>query len=406
MVITPLFRLVSGLALGLCLAMGPGGTAPAAAQGLFDPVAKVNDGVVTRFELAQRLRFVTALRQPGMTPDKVLDTLIDERLELAAAKTAGTIPSEDDIQQAMSQFASRANMTTEQFVQAIGQAQIAPETFHDFIRAQLAWRNLVQTKFGPQARISDAELTRALALAGNRGNVEILLSEVILPLDDEHAQMSEQLASQIEQLKSEADFSAAARDYSVANTAANGGKLDWMPISKLPAQIAPLFLTMHPGEVAPAVPLNGAIGIFQMRGLRDATPPKDTNVALDYMTVAVPAGTAAAEIARIRPQVQACESLYGIFKGAAAKQITKSSTPRKEIDGSIAAVLDTLDPNEMAPLPGGNAFVMLCQRSALLGPDVSQDDLRQRLFVQKITDLADGYLASLRADAYIDKIKE
>lgn len=68
----------------------------------------------------------------------------------------------------------------------------------------------------------------------------------------------------------------------------------------------------------------------------------------------------------------------------------------------MASVIDTLDPGEMAPLPGGAALVMLCSRSNMLGEDLSRDELQQRLFSRKLEDLAAGFLAELRANAYIE----
>lgn len=112
--------------------------------------------------------------------------------------------------------------------------------------------------------------------------------------------------------------------------------------------------------------------------------------------------TAATELARIEPLVENCDSLYGIYPGADDRRLELITTTRSKA-GNAASVIDTLDPDEMAPLPGGAAFVMLCKRSAILGDDLSRDDLQQRMFSRKIEDLADGFLAELRANAYIER---
>jgi hypothetical protein len=69
-----LTRSIAVLGLGLMTA------APVSAQNLFAPVAKVNESVVTEFEVQQRQRFLEVLNAPGATREGALTSLIDERL--------------------------------------------------------------------------------------------------------------------------------------------------------------------------------------------------------------------------------------------------------------------------------------------------------------------------------------
>ena len=79
-------RLTSTLA-AVGLAMITAG--PLAAQNLYAPVAKVDDAVVTEFEVQQRQRFLQALNAPGATREGALQSLIDERLRNRAIQQAG-----------------------------------------------------------------------------------------------------------------------------------------------------------------------------------------------------------------------------------------------------------------------------------------------------------------------------
>ncbi|MDP4991335.1 MAG: hypothetical protein NWQ37_09035, partial [Marivita lacus] len=60
--LTPSIRKLSALALGVTLALGP---VSAHAQNLFAPVLRINDSVVTAYELEQRARMLSVLRAPG-----------------------------------------------------------------------------------------------------------------------------------------------------------------------------------------------------------------------------------------------------------------------------------------------------------------------------------------------------
>ena len=63
-------------ALALALVIGQS----AAAQNLFAPVARVNDEVITGYEVQQRQRFMQLIGAPGADTDSVIDSLIDDRL--------------------------------------------------------------------------------------------------------------------------------------------------------------------------------------------------------------------------------------------------------------------------------------------------------------------------------------
>jgi peptidyl-prolyl cis-trans isomerase SurA len=122
---------------------------PAAAQSLFAPVARVNDSVITAWEVDQRARFLDLFRTPGDTRQIAIDRLIEERLQRQAAEAAGLVPSPEAIEAGMTEFAGRVNLTVDEFIQAIGQGGVSGEAFRDFVVAGIAWRELVRQRFGP-----------------------------------------------------------------------------------------------------------------------------------------------------------------------------------------------------------------------------------------------------------------
>ncbi|WP_108262121.1 peptidylprolyl isomerase [Mangrovicoccus ximenensis] len=232
------------------------------------------------------------------------------------------------------------------------------------------------------------------------------LAEIVLPLMPETAGLVREQADAIQRMETFGEFSDAARELSASPSAGNGGSLGWMPLSDLPEQIAPVFLSMAPGDVTPPLPLPNvdAIALFQLRGLRDSRPGVMQNVELDYMLVRTPQGAAAAEMARLKPQVSTCDSLYSFVSDPDRTRIEHVTEPRAETAAGVRGAVDRLDPLELAVLPGNSAIVMLCARTPIAGADLSRDDLQRRLFGRKLEDLAAGYLAELRANAYIERM--
>ncbi|MGA1269198.1 MAG: SurA N-terminal domain-containing protein, partial [Gemmobacter sp.] len=141
------------VALAVLVALAAGLFAPQvrAQVNPFEPVVVVNGSPVTAYEFFQRRQFLRALGIQGDLDRQAESALIDEKLQLAEAARLGIGVSEADLQGGMTEFAARANLSAEDFIAAIGQAGVAPETFRDFVRVGLAWRQVVRARFGAQA---------------------------------------------------------------------------------------------------------------------------------------------------------------------------------------------------------------------------------------------------------------
>ena len=83
--------LLAGAFLGTAAALAP---APALAQNLFETVIRVNDQAITRFEIEQRARMLTLFRAPGDPIKLAREQLVEERLKMDAAITAGFVLEE------------------------------------------------------------------------------------------------------------------------------------------------------------------------------------------------------------------------------------------------------------------------------------------------------------------------
>ena len=100
-----------GMALGLALPAGL-----AVAQGNpFAPVRYVNNLAISQYEYDQRLLFMQVLRQPGDLPTEAMKALIEDRLRSSVAKQFDVKVSPEQVKAGMEEFASRANLTADQF---------------------------------------------------------------------------------------------------------------------------------------------------------------------------------------------------------------------------------------------------------------------------------------------------
>ena len=410
---------------------------PAVAQeeNPFAPRVTVNGSVITNFEVAQRALFLRALRLPGDPEKEAIRALIEDRLGQQAAKAAGVTVSAEDIAGGMTEFAARANLSAEEFTKALADEGVAPETFRDFVTAGLLWRQVVRAKFPAAQPISEAQVDRAIAGTVNRPDVRILMSELFLPLqpgDDPAAILDEARGIKAE-IENGGSFGAAARQYSAAPTGQNGGRLDWMELSNLPAPVAEQLLKLAPGQVSDPFVLPNAVALFQVNNLSESLSPAPAAVQVEYAEYVLAPGQ---DVAAVRAQVDRCGDLNIVARGQGADRLRITKAMASGLPQDVGIELAKLDPGEAAVLRRGgtDVFLMLCQRQALAeappppeagtpeaeaaakaeAPEAAEDGLPEGLIApvrgavkdqlgnKRLEQLAAGYMEELRSEARIE----
>jgi peptidyl-prolyl cis-trans isomerase SurA len=378
-----------------------------AADGPFAPRVIVNDSIVTNFEVEQRAKFLQLINSPGDLEQAAVRGLIDDRLRFEAGVINGVELTDEDIKAGLEEFAGRANLTVEEFQKGLAENGVEPETFRDFVQANLVWRDVVRARYVPRVVVSDGDVKRALAVTNQRGEVRVALAELIIPAPpgqeaDALAQAQELQAS----IRTIEDFSAAAAQYSAAPSAAEGGDVGWIALGNLPPTIRAIILPLGVGGVTLPIPIPNAVAMFQLRGLEDTGKPATEAVELDYMQVLLPDGEGgAAEAARLNADADQCDDLFGLTKGLPEEQVVRTTLPAGDVPRDVALELSKLDPGESSlALRRGSAlvFLMLCTRNVVIAenPPTAQA-IRDQLINQRLAALAESYLNELRAAAII-----
>jgi peptidyl-prolyl cis-trans isomerase SurA len=236
----------------------------------------------------------------------------------------------------------------------------------------------------------------------------VLLSEILLPATEEFIDRTAPLAEELSRtLRGEAAFADAARRFSAAGTREAGGRLDWIPLERIPSGVAVQILSLSPGQVTRPIRIGDVLAIFLLRGIEEGRAAPPEAVAVDYAQFFIPGGrspTALAEAARLRARVDTCDDLYGEARGLPEERLVRETLPQSQVPQDIALELARLDENEISTeLVRGEAlvFLMLCGRTLAVEDGPSRDEIRNRLVNQRLNAFSDGYLAELRADAHI-----
>lgn len=244
-------------------------------KGILNEVVKANEGksrdeIIEIFE-ARKKAFAMNLQKQAVESARnsvspavrksAKDALIEERLKLQAAKTAGITVSEEEVNKQFGMIAQRNKMTMEQFGQHLKGAGIDMNTMKSRTKADIAWMEVVRKKFGHQIAITSRDVDRIVAAgpAGEDGT-ELQLQRISLQLLNKVDQ-SALAKRQLEAEAARANFTGCQQSAALANTISGARFEDLGPRSPMsvPEPTRSLLLSARDGEMLP--PAVGPTGV-------------------------------------------------------------------------------------------------------------------------------------------------
>jgi len=379
------------------------GASFAAAENLFSTAIKVNDRSITYYELRQRSLFLKLLNVPGDPISVAKEQLIDDRLKSNAAKSMAIELTDAEITRGMEEFAARGKLDLPNFIKQLEAQGISEATLRDFVKSGLLWRAVVQTKFGAQSQVPDAQLERSTNIEGSGGGIRVLLSEIILQVLPGQEQKTQDLAEELSNITSTKAFSDAARRYSVAPTNISGGHIKWQSLEKLPAVVQPLIFGLAPGDVTEPLPIPNGLALFQLRAVEEISTDQGKKAIIDYFTYRFPSGDLETQT-RLQVNVKHCDDLYAFAAARPNHVFDRSSSTLAEIGSDIRQVVARLDQQEkeFLSLEDQTLLVMVCGRNTFSqGSATDLEKIRFGLRNKRLAGYAEGYLENLRQDARI-----
>jgi len=331
---------------------------------IFTPVIQVNNTVITEFEFDQRVKFLSVLKFPGNSHQLARTQLIEERLKQSESEKLNIIVSETEIEDALKRFASRTNLSVNEFIAELKKIGIYSETFRSYVETELIWQKVVRKKFGAQSNISNLQLKRSKSIAKYEDTVQVLLTEIIIPFSSQDIREKESIANRLKNIKAIEEFSNAARKHSKAPTANVGGRIKWQNFDTLPEIIKPIIFGLSPGEVSEPIRLPKAIALFQLRDIREKKDVKAQAELLDFVTVDSNLSNLKS-LEYIKNNFHNCTDLAAKIADQVEFTLIRNKLFFEELPNTIAAVIEKLDSNEAKIIIDDkkSKLVILCERN-------------------------------------------
>ena len=229
--------------------------------------AIVNEGLVLKSELDAQMDSVTKrlqeqkveLPSQSVLKQQVLDRLIVQEIEAQHAKRVGLTVSDEQLNSALQEIASRNKIPFDQLPTALSAQGVDYKQYRESMRKELTLSTLRQRDVISHINVTPHELDQFLMRQQtSAANDEFNVSHILLSLPEAATpQQLEEITHKAQDLAARAskgeDFGQLAIANSNSQTALDGGQLGWRKGTQLPQFILDLVTQMKPGSVSAPV---------------------------------------------------------------------------------------------------------------------------------------------------------
>lgn len=142
----------------------------------------VNDQPVTTFDVQNRTKMLALFSRGEQGEKDAMEQLVDERLMVQEAKRVGMLAGDAEVDQEFTDRAKQVKLSTDQFSQALGQAGVDPQTFKDFLQANLSWAKIVRARFRNDEEVTEQDIASALTNRKIEGPLEQVFEYLLQPI--------------------------------------------------------------------------------------------------------------------------------------------------------------------------------------------------------------------------------
>ena len=373
----------------------------------FDPAIIVNESIISTFEISQRIILLDILQTAGDVNKKAKDELIYAKLIERFVKKYNLSVADSKIEEGVIELANRFNLDKKNFLSEIDKIGLSEKSLEDFLRDKILLKEVVQYKFSNRAEIADDEID-AYIINGS-ASLDVKLSEIVLPFnfDTKNETYNKALILR-DRLSEGVSFDSIAKKYSKSPSATSGGDIGWMSIDQLSSEMANILLTTEINSIIGPHVYDNVIVLFKLTDVEEVPLFKNMRINLDFLELLYPIES------ELDPQTTAlifennnnCLNLkYELSKHEIlnSKIMRFSQEQESIVDNEKYNVLINLDAGESSFYKNKNdnlVFLMLCSRKQ----KISENDrykVKQYLFSQRLTSLANGFMEDLKAEAKI-----
>ena len=221
--------------------------------------------------------------------------MIDETLQIQAAKTEKIDIKQSDIDKTVQRVAENVKKTPAQLADFLDANGSSIRSLRRQVEGEIAWQRLQRSKIESGVSVGDDEVKAVIdKMNASKGTEEYKVGEIYLSATPStQTQILDNANKILTQLRNGASFAGYARQYSESSTAPVGGDLGWVRPEQLPAPLADALRQMDAGAISNPIPVGGGFSIIAVQDTRKilTADPRDAVLNLKQVSIAFPKGT-------------------------------------------------------------------------------------------------------------------
>lgn len=393
-------------------------------------VAVINDDVITYLELENRLTGLDAeiRSQGGEVPPReelrkqMLQQMINDELQLQAAKRLGLSASEAAIDDAVQNVAQGNRLTLGQLREALASEGIAYDLFRESIRTQMLINQIYTRHIRNRIRITDEELDGFVASGGGRADArEYDISHILLRVpesaaSEQHEATLNKAKGIVSNLQRGMAFDEAAKKFSEAPDASEGGRLGWRTPEQLPDLFTEALGKIDIGSATNVLQSPAGYHILFINDAKGSNASAVTQTNVQHILIKTDEFLSESEAEhraeQLRERILNGESFADLARVHSADPLSAVKGGELgwimpgELTGSFEQAMEKLKPGEISePVfsPFGFHLIQVVDRRKVnMGEEVTRGRARARLVAEKSDERYETWLRRLRGDAYIE----
>ena len=315
------------------------------------------------------------------------------------------------------------NLTVQQVLDQLKQDGMSETKFRKNLKEQMLVQRVIDRDVKGSIVVLDSEVDGILRnISQVQPNRVYDVSNIQLPVSEEPSpaqlEQGRQSANELRQriLDGKISFEAAARSYSQAGNAEDGGALGWKSDEQLPALFSDVLKDMNEGDISQPLVSPGGIHLLKLNKLKGSKQQLVEQIKARHIllkaTNKIDIEHAMSEMNKIREKIIAGEDFavlateFSQDTGSAIKGGELGWMGKGETVPAFENAMNALNPNEISQPVVSQFGVHLIQLQDRRKVDVSEqkrrDSIRQQIGKRKVAEKYDQFLKQLKLKAYIN----
>lgn len=388
-------------------------------------IAVVEDKIISQADLDHRLKLAilssslenTAANRKQLEP-QVLRVMIEELLKINKAKLFDIRASENDIEQAIKEIEHRNHMEEGALKKLLQANNIPLKILKIQMEADIVWREYIQARYYNSVQISERELERAAEkFAQKKDKPQYLLAEIFLDIDNpsQEEEIKKRAWEFVNKIRSGANFSALAQQFSQAASAAQSGDIDWVAADQLDPLLKNALDGLNVGNVTDPIKTQYGYHILLLRDKRAAGEILGKDTLISFIQTLFPLSQPFTED-NVTPVMNKARTFANNAKNCAVlstlvkadeniqiREVKKLSVT--SLIPQIRNLIGSLNAGQSSsPLLSDAGVIMftVCEKQDINPDNLSKDQVRSILIEDKLNSLAKGELREMKRRAHIE----